>query len=288
MDLPHDATLMKYLIAGGVGGIATTIFGHPLDTVKTRMQAAPGVYKNTTDAVVKTVRREGAMGLYKGITAPLIGIVPIFALSFFSFGLGKRLLSRPDNAPLTPVDLFLAGMFSGLTTTMFSVPGERIKCLLQMQTRGTKYNGFKDAVVKLYQEGGVRNLYVGTCATLLRDVPSGGVYFGLYELMMRFETENDDHVSLWQPMFAGGVAGIGNWVVAMPADVLKSRLQTSTMWRYPKGMRSVFPEILRVEGIGVLYNGLIPVIIRAFPANAVCFLGIEFAIHILDNYFPWV
>lgn len=27
---------------------------------------------------------------------------------------------------------------------------------------------------------------------------------------------------------AGGMAGILNWVVAMPADVLKSRLQTGT------------------------------------------------------------
>ena len=29
-------------------------------------------------------------------------------------------------------------------------------------------------------------------------------------------------------MFAGGVAGIVNWLIAIPPDVLKSRLQTGT------------------------------------------------------------
>lgn len=31
-------------------------------------------------------------------------------------------------------------------------------------------------------------------------------------------------------IFAGGSAGIANWVVAMPADVLKSRLQTGILY----------------------------------------------------------
>lgn len=30
-------------------------------------------------------------------------------------------------------------------------------------------------------------------------------------------------------IFAGGMAGIANWLVGMPADVLKSRLQTGTI-----------------------------------------------------------
>ena len=50
-------------------------------------------------------------------------------------------------------------------------PGERIKCILQVQAMGgteAKYSGPLDVVRKLYREGGIRSIYRGTCATLLR------------------------------------------------------------------------------------------------------------------------
>lgn len=49
-------------------------------------------------------------------------------------------------------------------------PGERIKCLLQVQQGGgeQKYNGMVDCAKKLYKEGGIRNIYKGSLATLLR------------------------------------------------------------------------------------------------------------------------
>lgn len=51
------------------------------------------------------------------------------------------------------------------------VPGERIKCLLQVQTASSgpaKYAGPIDVVKQLYKEGGIRSIYRGTAATLLR------------------------------------------------------------------------------------------------------------------------
>lgn len=60
------------------------------------------------------------------------------------------------------------------------------------------------------------------------DVPASGAYFFAYEIVMRKASEKSgrDQVSLWWSIFAGGCAGIANWVVGMPADVLKSRYQT--------------------------------------------------------------
>lgn len=89
---------------------------------------------------------------------------------------------------------------------------------------------------------------------------------------------------MWQPMFAGGIAGAVNWIVSMPIDVLKSRIQISSIEKYPNGMRSAWKEMMHLEGPGGLYRGLIPVIIRSFPANAACFLGIEIAINFLNNF----
>ncbi|XP_048507794.1 mitochondrial carnitine/acylcarnitine carrier protein-like [Athalia rosae] len=194
--MSEEESPLKYLLAGGFGGICTVITGHPLDTVKVRLQTMPGEYLGTLDAVKKIVIREGPMGLYKvkgaansldpGVTAPLVAITPIFAVSFFGFGLGKRLVARPGQQKLTDSQQFLAGAFSGMCTSFVMAPGERIKCLLQMQTGNEKkYSGFLDCGVKLWKEGGIRNIYVGTCATLLRDVPAAGMYFYTYEVLTR-------------------------------------------------------------------------------------------------------
>lgn len=54
---------------------------------------------------------------------------------------------------------------------LLKAPGERIKCLLQIQQGGNapqKYSGMADCAKKLYKEGGIRSIYKGTFATLLR------------------------------------------------------------------------------------------------------------------------
>ena len=61
------------------------------------------------------------------------------------------------------------------------------------------------------------------------DVPASAAYFGGYEILQRMMTpEGGDRsqLSIGRTIFAGGMAGIFNWIVAIPPDVLKSRLQT--------------------------------------------------------------
>lgn len=40
---------------------------------------------------------------------------------------------------------------------------------------------------------------------------------------------------------------------------------------YPNGIRDVFRHLIKEEGILALYRGVTPVMLRAFPANAVSF-----------------
>lgn len=50
---------------------------------------------------------------------------------------------------------------------------------------------------------------------------------------------------------------------------------------------SYIPELVRIareRGIGGLYNGLGPTLVRAFPANAALFLGVELGKRAFDNY----
>lgn len=66
------------------------------------------------------------------MSAPLTGVAPIFAISFLGYGLGKKLVTGNSDAELTKLQILYAGAFSGIFTTSIMAPGERIKCLLQV------------------------------------------------------------------------------------------------------------------------------------------------------------
>ncbi|KAK1129924.1 hypothetical protein K0M31_019621 [Melipona bicolor] len=246
------------------------------------------LYNGTIDCARKTIVKEGVRGLYKGMGAPLCGVAPIFAISFYGFGLGKQLVRTSDNKELSPLQLFYAGAFSGIFTTIIMTPGERIKCLLQIQQGDSKpkYNGPIDCAKQLYKNGGIRNIYKGTCATLLRDVPASGMYFMTYECLKKWMTPEGNKVGILQTIIAGGFAGIANWIVGMPPDVLKSRLQSAPDGTFKNGIRDVFVILMKEEGLRALYKGCVPVMLRAFPANAACFLGFEVAITFLNWVLP--
>lgn len=86
--------------------------GHPFDLTKTRLQtAAPGAYTGAVDVVKKAVARDGITGyvvlvyfvwniyqrivcrLYRGVVPPLLGVTPIFAVSFW-----VRIIPRQSEA----------------------------------------------------------------------------------------------------------------------------------------------------------------------------------------------
>ncbi|XP_018022069.1 mitochondrial carnitine/acylcarnitine carrier protein-like, partial [Hyalella azteca] len=227
----------KDFLAGGFGGMCLVASGHPLDTIKVRLQTqskTQPLYNGTWDCAVKTVRAEGFTGLYKGMAAPLMGVTPMFAVCFLGFGIGKRLQQKSPDEKLMAVQLFNAGMLSGVFTTAIMAPGERIKCLLQVQQASSGpqvYKGPIDVVKQLYRAGGIASIYKGTCATLLRDVPASGMYFMSYEWIKASMAPpgQEAQLSPLRTVVAGGLAGMLNWCVAIAPDVLKSRLQTGML-----------------------------------------------------------
>lgn len=55
---------------------------------------------------------------------------------------------------------------------------------------------------------------------------------------------------------------------------------------YPKGIRDVFKKLMAEEGVTALYKGITPVMLRAFPANAACFIGLEIGMKFLNSVAP--
>lgn len=81
------------------------------------------------------------------------------------------------------------------------------------------------------------------------------------------------------------MAGVANWLIGMPSDVVKSRLQTAPEGTYPNGIRDVLKDLMKNEGPLAFYKGITPVLLRAFPANAACFVGFEMCHRFLNFLF---
>lgn len=52
------------------------------------------------------------------------------------------------------------------------------------------------------------------------------MYFLTYEAIKDYFHDGSASPNILVTIFAGGCAGIANWAIGMPPDVLKSRLQT--------------------------------------------------------------
>jgi solute carrier family 25 carnitine/acylcarnitine transporter 20/29 len=264
-------------LAGGFGGICLVAVGHPLDTIKVRLQTS-SQYKGFLDCAIKTLKNESIFGFYRGMAAPIIGVTPMYAVGFFGYGIGQQLQRHSPDQQLNLHQIGLAGGLSGIFTTAIMTPGERVKVLLQTQDpKNIKYKGPVDVIRKMWAETGIMGIYKGTAATLLRDIPGSYAYFAAYEYFKRTLSDGSGKLNPWATLFSGGMAGVCNWLVSIPADVLKSRLQSAPEGTYPRGMRDVFVDLMKKEGPLGLYKGIVPVMIRAFPANAACFLGVELA-----------
>lgn len=282
---------IKSLIAGGVGGICAVITGHPFDLIKVRCQN--GQAKGTTDAIsiiLKEAKRQSngsflknsIKGFYKGVIPPLLGVTPIFAVSFWGYDLGKKIVSSSSSdIPLTNSQMATAGFISAIPTTLVTAPTERIKVVLQTSNGGS----FISAAKSIVRQGGITSLFKGSLATLARDGPGSALYFASYEVTKNYLNQRNstkEEISIGNVCLAGGVAGMSMWLVVFPIDTIKTTLQASSKGQ---SMISVTRDIyLKRGGIKGFFPGLGPALLRSFPANAATFLGVEVTHSLFKKY----
>ena len=178
---------------------------------------------------------------------------------------------------------FAMGAITGVAAAVVLLPSEIVKAKLQvvLGSNASAHQIMKEMVRKQ----GWKSYFVGLDAQLARDVSFYAVFFGGYELSCHlFRT-----YAPWMPdelnyFISGGFAGMGGWFLAMPFDVPKTNIQS----RYDTHVvGSYIPELLRIanqRGIAGLYAGLGPTLVRAFPANAALFLGVEMGKRVFDEF----
>ncbi|XP_039740156.1 solute carrier family 25 member 47 [Pteropus medius] len=300
-------------VAGAIGGVCGVAVGYPLDTVKVRIQTEPN-YTGIWNCVRDTYRRERVWGFYRGLSLPVCTVSLVSSVSFGTYHhcLAHICQFRYGSADAKPArtDITLSGFVSGLVRVILTSPTEvakvRLQTQSQMQTQaqtqcwrssaswpaavptqcpalpvtlgaGPKYRGPLHCLATVTREEGLRGLYKGSSALLLRDSHSFATYFLSYSILCEwFAPTGQSQPDVSGVLMAGGCAGVLAWAVATPMDVIKSRLQADGQGRQLyRGLLHCVVASVREEGLRVLFKGLALNCCRAFPVNMVVFVTYE-------------
>jgi hypothetical protein len=168
-------------------------------------------------------------------------------------------------------------------------PTELIKCQMQTNNQKGAIDGPWEVLTKMIKKHGIRDgFFRGFTATLLRDIPSCGIYFGVYEGVKRYLNGDSTSTttSLSTSLIAGGTAGVFLWGSIYPLDLVKSKIQSFPLETpaSERGIITVFKKTYN-EGGGyrVFTRGFGTTIARALPCNAVTLTIYEIVLSAMRN-----
>lgn len=209
---------VSYRIAGFAAFIAATIsvlVVHPLDSIKTRIQAGSGMSFH---------------GLYRGVFGNILKEAPNAAIYLGVYEIIKtNLMSNSEFFHDLPLLTFLiAGALGDAVGSIVRVPAEVINKKLQLGMS----KDFGGALKEIFlQSSGRASLWNAWGSVLLRDVPFGGIQIMLYELGKDLLQRNISAIPAFIPssglpadILVGSIVGAFTAFITTPADVLVTRI----------------------------------------------------------------
>ena len=246
----------NYYLNGALSGMFGIVLSHPIDTCKTHIQTG-----NKIVSLPINVR-----SLYKGISAPLLGVGFEKALVFGTYNYFLKQFKNTNIIDIGVNAIPISGAIAGLTASIVVTPYERFKIL--------KQNSQKVLLTDLSP----RFLFKGLSATFTREVPGFAIYFSVYEsLKYHTFTKYNTNIDYFSAFAYGGLSGITAWIFIYPQDRIKTILQSSLQSNSVKriGFTSVMREIYAKGGIKHFYSGFSWAVGRAMLLHSGTFCMME-------------
>ncbi|KAK4225804.1 ADP,ATP carrier protein [Podospora fimiseda] len=171
------------LASGGAAGATSLLFVYSLDYARTRLandaKSAKGggarQFNGLVDVYRKTLASDGIAGLYRGFGPSVAGIVVYRGLYFGMYDSIKPVLLVGDLA-----NNFLASFALGWCVTtgagIASYPLDTVRRRMMMTSgEAVKYKSSFDAFQQIVAKEGVKSLFKGAGANILRGVAGAGV-----------------------------------------------------------------------------------------------------------------
>ncbi|KAF2791165.1 mitochondrial carrier protein-like protein LEU5 [Melanomma pulvis-pyrius CBS 109.77] len=158
----------------------------------------------------------------------------------------------------------LAGGMAGCAAKTLVGPLDRVKILFQTSNPNfAKYTGswtgVPIAMRDIYISSGVRGLFKGHSATLLRIFPYAGIKFLAYEQIRSTFIKKKAHETPGRRFVSGSLAGMFSVFFTYPLEVIRVRLAFETRQANRSTLRSICKKI---------YNEVPPPVVH-HPSNAV-------------------
>ncbi|KAL5981476.1 hypothetical protein ACLOJK_015538 [Asimina triloba] len=211
----------SHAIAGALAGTVVSLCLHPVDTVKTVIQAHNRDPKSISSIFRSIISERGLTGFYRGIMSNIASAAPISAVYTFTYESVKGAM-----LPCLPKVVFAysvlgllleqgfiiclhLGAFGCFIFPLFPPAGIPFFCTLHRRT----------ALVRILEGGGLSSLYAGWGAVLCRNIP--------HSIIKNKNRSNE--LSLGFKLVCGGFAACTASLFTTPFDVVKTRLQTQCL-----------------------------------------------------------
>ena len=290
---PATTFALHELLAGAVAGSAGIFVGHPLDTLKVRMQMLPSTSSSTVQALLFNSQYGS---VWKGVFPPVMMAGVLNAQIFYTYGRSTSLwneyfdLQKGEKSALRDG---VCGWFTGSVSALIMCPTEHVKTRLQTQHKSNValsigsneviYRNGLHATRHIYETTGIIGLYRGFIATAARQAPAFAVYFTTYN-GLKTQAAKYDQDSLLVSITAGGIAGSLSWAVSYPVDLIKNRIQAMPLdSKMNHSISAVARQFVQENGWRALFRGFWLTIIRAFPVNGVIFPTYEWTLKALKQ-----
>lgn len=325
----------KSIVLGYATGTIYVLVGHPLDSVRTRLQTETNTklsqtYKHnhhvtTTRTIVSKFskislwRKYLFTSLYKGVTPALISTPLAWSVNFYFYQLSLTFIR---NIPVISnntgdiTQIWIAAFLSSFSWCAILTPSELIKVysqryhvnsfqalkkVYQFNIEYTNYYISKNypslhsqlylsnqSELNLYQRSqyrllkqycGVRTIFRGYNAFLVRSIPECCLYFAPLEFMRRYIPGYQES-TFWKPFIAGSITGSIVWTFAFPGDTIKAHIQTNIAGgNNDKFESSGFIKHFRIfvaqNGYLALWRGLSAMLLRAPILAGTGIVGME-------------
>ncbi|XP_018333704.1 phosphate carrier protein, mitochondrial-like [Agrilus planipennis] len=179
----------------------------------------------------------------------------------------------------------IGGMFScGLTHTLVT-PLDLVKCRLQVDK--DKYKNLIHGLKVTVKEEGAKGLTRGWAPTFFGYSTQGLGKFGLYELfkVVYHDMMGDEAAYLYRTWLYLCASASGEFFADIglaPMEAAKVKIQTNP--GFADTLREAWPKIIREEGVGGFYRGLVPLWMRQIPYTMMKFACFEKTVELLYKH----
>ncbi|XP_073143893.1 uncharacterized protein [Henckelia pumila] len=266
VEIPTESVL-KSALAGGISCSLSAAIMHPIDTIKTQVQASTLSFPE----ILSMVPQLGVQGLYKGSIPAILG-------QFSSHGLrtgiceASKLVLIKFAPTLTEIQVQSMSSFcSTFLGTAMRIPCEVLKQRLQVGL----YDNVGEAIVGTWQQNGLSGFFRGTGMTLCREIPFYVAGSSIYDESKKAAQKLlGRELEPWETVVVGALSGGFTAVLTTPFDVIKTRMMVASEGG-SAALSVVLFSILRHEGPLGLFKGAIPRFFWVAPLGAMNFAGYE-------------